>query len=60
MIARQITATIKKDLTQKMVLLAGPRQCGKTSLAKSLVKAAKGAYFNWPLDPKRCGKTLSC
>jgi predicted AAA+ superfamily ATPase len=29
-----------------MVLLAGPRQCGKTTLAQSLLDA-RGQYLNW-------------
>lgn len=30
-----------------MVLLAGPRQCGKTSLAKELIKKLGGSYYSW-------------
>jgi len=35
-----------------MVLLAGPRQCGKTTLAKSLLDA-HGQYFNWDIARDR-------
>lgn len=35
-IKRSIQAQIKKDLSEKMVIIAGPRQCGKTTLAHSL------------------------
>lgn len=32
----------------KMAFLSGPRQCGKTTLAKELLrKRGAGAYFNW-------------
>ncbi|OVE74350.1 hypothetical protein BVX94_00640 [bacterium B17] len=33
----------------KMAFVSGPRQCGKTTLAKSLLKDRKnhGTYFNW-------------
>jgi predicted AAA+ superfamily ATPase len=37
MLQRRIFKYIKDDLDTKMVLLAGPRQCGKTTIAKSLV-----------------------
>lgn len=43
---RSIKKQIEGDLSRKMVFLAGPRQVGKTSLAKSLM--AKGDhYLNW-------------
>ncbi|WP_415061164.1 ATP-binding protein [Bdellovibrio sp.] len=45
---RQLTPYIKKDLQKKMVFLGGPRQCGKTTLAKSLlVNSFNGVYLNW-------------
>ncbi len=44
---------IKKDLSEKMVLLAGPRQCGKTTLAMKLLKEYKGTYYNWDIDGHR-------
>jgi len=48
--------TLKKQLgidlnDYKMVLLAGPRQVGKTTLAKSLYKTAD--YMNWDIDEDR-------
>ena len=36
-----------------MVLLAGPRQCGKTTLAKELLKEFSGAYYNWDVEAHR-------
>jgi len=33
---RKITTSIQKDLSRKIVLLTGPRQCGKTWLSKNL------------------------
>jgi predicted AAA+ superfamily ATPase len=36
-----------------MVLLAGPRQCGKTTLARSLLDKAGGAYFSWDVASHR-------
>ena len=36
------------EITQKMILLAGPRQVGKTTLAqKWLVEKAVNLYYNW-------------
>ncbi len=39
----------------KMVLLAGPRQVGKTTLVKALLKQFKAdqQYFNWDIDSHR-------
>ncbi len=36
MIVRAITSAIRNDLDEKIVILSGPRQCGKTTLSKSL------------------------
>jgi predicted AAA+ superfamily ATPase len=36
MLERRIHAPIRDDLERKMVLLSGPRQCGKTTLVKLL------------------------
>jgi len=40
---------------QKMVFISGPRQVGKTTLARHLLKDASGssAYFNWDVDSDR-------
>ncbi len=43
---RYLTARLTQDLPKKMVLLAGPRQCGKTTLAKSLLDE-RGQYLSW-------------
>ena len=45
---RTITPFIVKDLTKKMVFIGGPRQVGKTTLAKELLnKHFSGKYYNW-------------
>lgn len=42
---------IQADLASKMVLLVGPRQCGKTTLARGLLNG--GAYYSWDVDAHR-------
>ena len=44
---RYITPYVKQDLGKKMVFIGGPRQCGKTTLAKSILKESPGIYLNW-------------
>jgi predicted AAA+ superfamily ATPase len=42
-VRRYSSPVIREDLAEKMVFLAGPRQVGKTTLARSL----GGTYLNW-------------
>jgi uncharacterized protein len=49
---RYIAPRLVHDLQKKMVLLAGPRQCGKTTLAKSLLDD-RGQYLNWDITKDR-------
>ena len=48
---RYITKYIAKDLEKKMVFIGGPRQVGKTTLAKQILddqkEASLGLAFNW-------------
>jgi predicted AAA+ superfamily ATPase len=45
---RYLELRIREDLESKMVLLAGPRQVGKTTLARRLLDDARsGVYLNW-------------
>src|SRR5512137_1660679 len=49
---RYLKTQIEKDLSAKMVFVAGPRQVGKTTLARSLPGAAAG-YLNWDVAEHR-------
>lgn len=52
---RYCESYIREDLSKKMVFLAGPRQVGKTTLAKNLLQGSwkSGQYFNWDVDEDR-------
>lgn len=51
---RQLFSKIQEDLQKKMVFLSGPRQSGKTTLAKELLgKKQDVRYFNWDNDQHR-------
>ena len=50
---RYLTQPITRDLQKKMVLLGGPRQVGKTTLAMGLLKGKTDRYFNWDFDEDR-------
>ena len=50
-LSRYIETSVRSDLSRKMVFIGGPRQSGKTTLAKHLCEQ-KGfevdkRYFNW-------------
>ena len=45
---RALLPALREDLRRKMVFLAGPRQVGKTTLARAVLEAeGPGAYFTW-------------
>ncbi len=50
MIERRLTPQLRADLARKMVLLSGPRQCGKTTVGRAISRDAHGLYLNWD-DP---------
>jgi len=52
---RYITPHILDDLKRKMVFVGGPRQVGKTTLAKAVLSSnyPDGRYFNWDFDEDR-------
>lgn len=49
---RYLVAQVQQDLKAKMVFVAGPRQVGKTTMARSLPGAAAG-YLNWDVAEHR-------
>ncbi|MBN1903793.1 MAG: ATP-binding protein [Deltaproteobacteria bacterium] len=52
---RYIDSYIIEDLKKKMVFVGGPRQVGKTTLAKAILARdyPEGRYFNWDFDDDR-------
>jgi len=52
---RYPAADIVQDLENKMVFIGGPRQVGKTTLAKWVLENhhPSGRYFNWDFDEDR-------
>jgi len=58
MIERALAAPIRRDLDEKMVFVSGPRQSGKTTLARELLAARHpttnaARYLNWDDDEAR-------
>jgi predicted AAA+ superfamily ATPase len=51
-LSRYLVPQVLRDLAKKMVLVAGPRQVGKTTLARSLPGAEAG-YLNWDVAEHR-------
>ena len=50
---RYLRNQIATDLRQKMVFVAGPRQVGKTTLAKQFLKNPNLGYLNWDISTHR-------
>lgn len=50
---RYLDKVIKEDLRAKMVFIGGPRQSGKTSLARHLSPKKNSAYLTWDFDQDR-------
>jgi predicted AAA+ superfamily ATPase len=49
---RYLAPQVRRDLARKMVFVAGPRQVGKTTLARSLSGASAG-YLSWDIPEHR-------
>ncbi len=54
---RYLTDQVRKDLARKMVFVGGPRQVGKTTLARRIL-GKKPGYLNWD-DPEDREKILT-
>lgn len=50
--SRYLQSQVQRDLERKMVFVAGPRQVGKTTMARSLPGAEAG-YLNWDVAEDR-------
>jgi uncharacterized protein len=52
---RYLVPYVLKDLNRKMVFIGGPRQVGKTTLAKAVLNGdyRSGRYLNWDYDEDR-------
>lgn len=51
---RSLAARLRRDLTHKLVILTGPRQAGKTTLARQLMADyPRAQYLNWDVPADR-------
>ena len=57
MLERLLAPQVRADLAEKMVLVSGPRQSGKTTMARAILgrrhRAFAGRYLNWDDDEAR-------
>jgi len=49
---RYLAKQVQNDLKEKMVFVAGPRQCGKTTMAQALLHHPEG-YLSWDIRRHR-------
>lgn len=52
-VSRYLNDQIKQDLTKKMVFVGGPRQVGKTTMAKDLLGTDQKGYLSWDIPGDR-------
>ncbi|MEM1244511.1 MAG: ATP-binding protein [Pseudomonadota bacterium] len=50
---RYLVPQVKQDIEKKMVFVGGPRQVGKTTMAKHLLAPIKKGYLNWDISENR-------
>lgn len=50
---RYLEPQVRRDLKRKMVFVGGPRQVGKTTLARAILGKSTAGYMNWDVDEHR-------
>jgi len=50
---RYLEAQVRSDVKEKMVFIGGPRQVGKTTLAKRILDDDPDGYLNWDIPEHR-------
>ncbi len=50
---RYLESQVRQDLKRKMVFVGGPRQVGKTTLARKILGKSKAGYLNWDVPDQR-------
>ncbi|MDE0404432.1 MAG: ATP-binding protein [Nitrospira sp.] len=50
---RYLESQVRRDLKRKMVFVGGPRQVGKTTLARKILGKSKVGYLNWDVPDDR-------
>lgn len=50
---RYLEHQVRQDLKRKMVFVGGPRQVGKTTLAREILGRSVAGYMNWDVDEHR-------
>ena len=53
MVKRYLEPQVRADLTRKMVFVGGPRQVGKTTLARNLLGRSTAGLMNWDITADR-------
>ena len=53
LVDRYLAPQVRKDLRRKMVFVGGPRQVGKTTLARTLLGKETRGYLNWDVAEHR-------
>ena len=56
LLPRYLQEAVRQDLEEKMVFVSGPRQVGKTTLAKMMLSGDNDRYLNW--DRRQDRKTI--
>ena len=50
---RYLEPQVRQDLKRKMVFVGGPRQVGKTTLARQVLGTSGAGYLNWDIPEQR-------